>query len=113
MNPTTQSQASHASSAQSLQAVGTQVFMQLQDKIKDICVAAQLHGKTDLSMREIQSQYELQHGKRIEMSTVSSRVNSLVAAGRLVRLGVPRPCAITGRNILPLVAPLTQARLVA
>ena len=103
----------HQSSAQSLAAVGTPAFMQLQDKIKDICIAAQLHGKADLSMREIQHQYELVHGKRIEMSTVSSRVNSLVSAGRLVRLSVPRPCAITGRNILPLVAPLVQTRLVA
>lgn len=103
---------SRASSAQSLQAVGTQGFMQLQQKIEDICIAAARHGVRNLSGKEIQQRYELQYG-RIEMSSVSSRVNSLVAAGRLVRSTQARPCCVTGRNISPVAVPMTQTRLVA
>ena len=101
-----------ATSAQSLARIGTQGFTQLLDKIHDICVAAALHGARDLSGKEIQQKYELQYG-RIEMSTVSSRVNSLVAAGRLVRSAVHRPCCVTGRNIYPVAPAMTQVRLTA
>lgn len=100
-------------SAQSLAQVGMKNFALLTDKIEDICIGAQLNGALDLSGREIQARYEFLHGTRIDASTVSSRINSLVAAGRLVRAGECRLCTVTGRNIHPVYVPLKQARLLA
>ncbi|WP_114968534.1 hypothetical protein [Rhodoferax ferrireducens] len=106
-------------SAQAFGAVGLSNLKKLQDKILDICIAAQRNGARDLSGREIQQRYE-QHfslaqgyAVRIEMSSVSSRVNALVSAGRLERVEVARACAVTGSNILPVRVPMTQASLVA
>jgi hypothetical protein len=99
-------------SAQSLAAIRLPDIKQLQDKIHDICVAAQRNGFDDLSGKEIQARFELLYGRRIEASTVSSRVNNLVTSGRLERVQQVRPCAITGRDIHPVRVPLKQARLV-
>ena len=84
----------------------------LQDELHDICLAAQRNGADDMSGREIQAAYERLTGKRIDASSISSRINSLVAAGRLVRLDISRACKVTGNNILPVRVPATQARLV-
>lgn len=107
------------SSAQALASVGLSNIKKLQDRIHDICIAAQRNGVLDLSGREIQQRYEQQYSieqgrdVRIEMSSVSSRVNALVSAGRLERLEVARACSVTGSNILPVRVPMMQARLVA
>lgn len=100
-------------SAQSLAAMRLPDIKQLQDKIHDICVAAQRNGYDDLSGKEIQARYELLYGRRIEASSVSSRVNNLVTAGRLERVQQVRPCSVTGRDIHPVRVPMKQVRLVA
>jgi len=51
------------------------------------------------------------HGKRIDASSVSARVNGLIAAGRLVRLERSRPCRVTGRDIHPVRVVAVQAGL--
>jgi hypothetical protein len=102
--------------AQSLSAMGNVRQQQLQDKILEICLAAQRNGCRDLSGREIQARYEAYfsviegHPVRLDASTISSRVNSLVTAGRLVRTEL-RACSITGRNISPVAMPMKQVRL--
>lgn len=102
-----------ATRAEALKAIGTGAFKQLQDAIEDIVLTAKRNGIDDLSGREIQQRYEAQYiGKRIEASTISSRVNSLIAANRLER-GPERPCKVTGRNILPVRPVAQQARLTA
>jgi hypothetical protein len=53
-----------------------------------------------LSLKEIKSIYQQWHGD-IELSTVSDRVNALVAAKRLERLETTRKCSISGINIHP------------
>lgn len=103
--------ASHASAAAFAQ-VGNMTIKTEADKIHDICVAAQRHGARDMSGREIQHQYELIYGKRIDSGTVSARVNALTLAGRLKRSSVARACSITGRDIYPVLVPVTQTRLV-
>lgn len=100
-------------SAKSLAAMPLTELKQLQDKIHDICVAARRNGYDDLSGKEIQARYELLYGQRIEASSVASRVNNLVTAGRLERATHVRPCAVTGRDIHPVRVPMKQARLVA
>jgi len=88
-------------SAQALESVGFAKLKLIQDEIAHIVRQAHALGVPDLSMREVQQRYEANTGRRIEMSTVSSRINSLVCAGRLKRLAEPRACHVTGRNILP------------
>jgi hypothetical protein len=53
-----------------------------------------------LSLKEIKALHQRRHGD-IELSTVSARVNSLVAAKRLERLETTRKCSISGIHIHP------------
>ncbi|SEN72000.1 hypothetical protein SAMN05216404_106183 [Nitrosospira multiformis] len=55
----------------------------------------------NISLKEIQSIHRRNYGD-IELSTVSARVNGLVAAKRLERLEGTRKCSVTGVNIHPL-----------
>lgn len=83
-----------------------------QRKLYDLVLGAQRNGAGDMSMRELQQAYEQVHGKRIELSTVSSCCNALVAGKWLVRSTPMRQCCITGRDIKPLSVPAQQGRLV-
>lgn len=97
-------------SAMALDAVGLTGRMGLQNKILDICLREQRGGAEDLSGKEIQVIFERQYGQRIEASTVSGRVNELVAAKRLERIVLTRKCTVTGRDIHAVRVPATQAR---
>lgn len=108
----TQSPPPRDTSAQAFAAVGLSNLKHETDRIHDICVTAQRNGMDDMSGREIQARYELIYSKRIEASSVSARINSLITAGRLERVDKPRPCRVTGRDIHPVRVPMTQARLV-
>lgn len=99
-------------SAQALGAMPLREIKQLQDKIHDICLAAQRNGYEDLTRKEIQHRYELLYSRRIDASTVSSRVHNLIVGGRLERAKV-RNCTVTGNEVEPVRVPLKQARLVA
>lgn len=99
-------------SAQAFAALRVPDLKQLQDKIHDICVAAQRNGLDDLTRKEIQARYELLYSCRIDASTVSSRVHNLIVGGRLERAPVRR-CTVTGNEVEPVRVPLKQARLVA
>lgn len=101
-----------STSAQALAAIGQRTVMNLQDRIHDICVAAQRNGMDDLSGKEIQERYERLYSKRIDASSVSARINNLISAKRLERLTTVRPCRVTGHDIHPVRVPATQARLV-
>ena len=98
-------------SAQALDAMGLRAMARSNRAIFDICVGAQRNGARDLSLREIQQRYERLYSKRIDVSSVSARVHSLIEAGWLHRRADPRACSITGRSVLPVFAPEKQARL--
>lgn len=100
-------------SALALDAMGLRALARSNRAIFDICVAAQRNGARDLSLREIQQRYERLYSKRIDVSSVSARVHSLIDAGWLHRRAAPRACSITGRSVLPVFAPEKQARLCA
>lgn len=101
-------------SAKALAAIPLPKLKQLQDQIHDICLAAQRNGYDNLTRKEIQSRYELLYGRRIEASTVASRVNNLVAAGRLAE-GPKRMCSVseTGNIVGTVFVPMKQVRMVA
>ena len=69
-------------------------------------------GVKDLSLREIKKLYVTRFGRDIDVSTVSGRVNGLVAAKRLLRLPESRRlCTQSGASVLPVTVPATQARM--
>jgi hypothetical protein len=96
--------------AASLDAMGHERMSKLSREVVDVVQRRHMHGDADMSMREIQAVYERLHGKRIEMSTISSTVNRLVTSGRLARVGVRR-CAISGREVMPVCVVAKQAAL--
>lgn len=78
------------------------------DRIYEVVAAHCARRGTDASLNEIKRLYRATHGKDIELSTTSARVNALVAAGRLERLEITRKCSITGRNVHPIRLPAKQ-----
>lgn len=80
------------------------------DRIFDIVHAYCNSWGGDLSLNEIKKLHQRLHGD-IELSTISARVNALVAAGRLKRLEKSRKCEVTGRGIYPVRLPVKQAEL--
>lgn len=84
------------------------------DLIESVVVVAMRSGAADLSMREIQAGLESRFDMRLDLSTISARVNELVTAGRLLRdKTYVRPCRITGVGVHPVSAPMEQVRLFA
>lgn len=110
MNMQPQAFATHTGEtrATAFKAVKASGLKRLNDELIDLVRGAQLNGCKDLSLRELQQAYELRHGKRIELGTVSGAVTRLVAAGTLVRDTVPRRCHVTNREIMPFCAPAKQ-----
>ena len=69
-------------------------------------------GHKDMSLREIKRAYMQRFECDIDVSTVSGRVNELVAAKRLLRLpGARRLCSLSGASVLPVTVPVVQARM--
>lgn len=71
-------------------------------------------GSKDVSMREIQRHMELHMGRRVDVSSISGRVNELEAAKRVHRdRQLTRPCKVTGKGVHPLTVPPEQRRMFA
>ena len=84
------------------------------DLIESVVVVAMRSGAVDLSMREIQAGLQSRFEMRLDLSTISARVNELVTAGRLLRdKNYTRPCRVTGVGVHPVCAPLEQVRMFA
>jgi hypothetical protein len=82
------------------------------DLIESVVVVAMRSGATDLSMREIQAGLLSRFDMRLDLSSISARVNELVAAGRLLRdKTYTRPCRVTGAGVHPVCAPMEQVRM--
>lgn len=76
---------------------------QLATQADRICDLVTSHLNTwggNLSLKEIKQIHMRLYGD-IELSTVSARVNALIAAGRLERLETTRKCSISGISIHP------------
>lgn len=69
----------------------------IEEIVEQWCFAPRKDG---LSLREIKAMYGLAYSD-IDLSTVSARVNALVAAKRLERLTTTRKCSVTGVHIHP------------
>lgn len=103
-------QAAHTS-AQSYRDISMPKRKGQLDDIFDLVVAAVRNGAHDMSLQEIAYMFEMVHGKRIDVGTVSGRVNQLVAASRLVRApGSERRCSRSGKVVHPVTVPAHQDR---
>ena len=67
-------------------------------------------GGNGMSMAEIQRVLRVS-GSHIEKSTISARINEMVACNRLYRADYLRRCSISGKSIHPVSLPLGQMRL--
>lgn len=70
------------------------------------------NGHRDMTMREIKAGLATVFERDVDLSTISARVNELVAAKRLVRDAEhTRACTVTGVHVAPLSLPPEQGRL--
>lgn len=68
----------------------------------------------DASMREVQNHLERHLGRRVDVSSISARVNELEAANRVVRdREMTRLCRVTQQSIHPLRLAPAQRRMFA
>lgn len=102
---------SREASARALDQVGIRGRKTQLDEVMDIVRGAQMHGAESLTRREIRQRWERLSSKRIDTSTVSARVNDLLAAGRLVASQEPRICNVTGKLVTTVFAPRKQGGL--
>jgi hypothetical protein len=101
-----------ASSIQAHRQISARRKKSKADLIESVVVVAMRSGAADLSMREIQAGLETRYDLRLDLSTISARVNELVSAGRLLRdKTITRPCRVTRVGIHPVCAPLEQVRM--
>jgi hypothetical protein len=99
------------SSRMALEAMGPKKMAAKMAEIYDVIVRCHKKDMGDLSLSEIQKEYEDFYSKRIDLNRVSARVYDLVQAHRVVRSESLRPCFVTGRMIHPVFAKPQQAAL--
>lgn len=86
----------------------------LLDEVAISIAQLQRAGHKDVSMREIQRHMEVHMGRRVDVSSISGRVNELEAAKRVHRdRAYTRPCSITGKGVHPLTVTAEQQRMFA
>lgn len=90
-----------ASSARALDGVGLQGQQTQRMKVLHVVRQAAAQGVRNMSGREIQVAYQREFGDWLDMSTLSARINNLVAGNQLERLTESRHCGVTGKDILP------------
>lgn len=107
---TTQTQIADTSRA-ALAKISPRGRMTISSQIETIVANACPAGSKGLSMQEIQEPLERAMARRVDMSTISARVNELVAAKRLIRdIANPRVCSQSGAMICPLSVAPQQVR---
>lgn len=101
-------------SRQAHQAMSLPRRKSLCDEIEAAIIQLQRLGARDVSMREVQQHLERHMGRRVDVSSISARVNELECAKRLVRdREHSRPCTVTGQAIHPIAVMPEQRRMFA
>ncbi len=98
-------------SAQALHKISNGARKTTCDMILDVVTRTQRCGGRDMSMKEIQRDINTQYGRWLDVSTISARVNELMAGNKLQRTTEPRRCTVSGATIGGLSVPLTQASI--
>lgn len=100
------------SRAQAYWGLSPKMLARFQGRLLAVLVEQQLRGVANMSAKELREAYSRATGVWVDMSSISSTVNGLVAAGRVERLPGLRPCGVTGRDISPIRAVPQQKGLV-
>lgn len=93
-----------ASSARSLEQAGLRGQQTQREQVLHVVRQAAARGQRNVSGREVQALFQREFGKWVDMSTLSARINNLIASHHLERLTEARACGVTGRDILPVRA---------
>lgn len=99
------------SSIRSYQSLSNRSKQTVADKIYEIVGMWCSVDAGGISMAEIQEEFFNVHNYRVEKSTISPRVNELIAAGRLYRHPHLRTCSVTGKAIHPITLSKGQLNL--
>lgn len=84
-------------SAEAFAELGNETRRRLSEKLYETLRHAHQHGVRDMSRRELRDYHNEQTGEWLELCSVASTVNALVAAGRL-ELGKARRCSLSPRQ---------------
>ena len=99
-------------SAAAFDALGNEVRRRLNERLYESLRHAHGCGARDMSRRELRDYHHRQTGEWLELSSVASTVNALIAAGRLEE-GPVRVCSLSARHreIKPVRCKARQASL--
>ncbi|WP_417285338.1 hypothetical protein [Comamonas sp.] len=87
----------HDTSAEAFAALGNETRRRLGERLYESLRHAHQHGCRDMSRRELRDYHNEQTSEWLELSSVASTVNALLAAGRL-ELGKARKCSLSPRQ---------------
>lgn len=99
-------------SAAAFAALGNEGRRRLNERLYESLRHAHQYGTRDMSRRELRDYHHKQTGEWLELSSVASTVNALLAAGKLEE-GKVRMCSLSTRQreIKPVRCKARQARL--
>lgn len=87
----------HETKAEAFAALGNETRRRLGERLYESLRHAHQHGVRDMSRRELRDYHNEQTGEWLELSSVASTVNALLAAGRF-ELGAVRRCSLSPRQ---------------
>lgn len=103
----------HDTSAAAFEGLGNESRRRLNERLCETLRAAHQQGVRDMSRRELREFHSKQTQEWLELSSVASTVNALLAAGRL-EVGEARACSLSPRKnlVTPVRLKAHQAALV-
>lgn len=99
MQKTSTSVTARDTSAESFAALGNEGRRRLNERLYESLRHAHKYGKRDMSRRELRDYHNEQTGEWLELCSVASTVNALLAAGRLEET-TARMCGLSTRKRL-------------
>lgn len=81
------------------------------DDVFAVVAAACRTGAADMTGQEIMVAYRARFDRDMYPNVISRVVGSLLAGGRLVRMGNKRTCTVSGKNAYPVTVPAKQERM--
>ena len=84
-------------SAEAFAELGNETRRRLSERLYESLRHAHQQGVRDMSRRELREHHNEQTGEWLELSSVASTVNALLAAGRF-ELGAARRCSMSPRQ---------------
>jgi len=99
-------------SAEAFAALGNETRRRLSERLYESLRHAHQHGVRDMSRRELRDYHNEHTGEWLELCSVASTVNALLAAGRFEQ-GAARRCSTSPRqrDVVPVKCKAQQQRI--